>query len=538
MNEAISNNAFPYLDILFLFIFLAVVGLFYFSLRSLIFKFLISKEKPGGLFLSRLYLPGVLILVAFLFKIETVRALLPLSQKFFLYIDAAFFFFIVFFLIRLIDALIKSIYARRGLSFPLPKVLHGLILGVIYLAILFVILKDILHINITPFLATSAILTMILGLAFQGVLSNILAGMSLHFTQSFRKGDWIQVGPDEGKVIDTNWRETRIQDRYSNIIVLPNNVVASEKITNFSLPLQESALTISVKASYEAPPTAVFKALLEAAHDVPEVLAVPPPEAYLLSYDDLGISYLLKFWIKDFDRKYPIMAEVGRLIWYKFKRNNIEIPVPLADKVGHVLRSIKEKETLPAEEKEREKNYLDLLNSSFLRYPQGKKAGKLMVSEEVIGSLAHSVKRVKYAPGEIIFKQGEKGEKCYLVSSGKIRGEIVYEENGKKNKSVFVVKAGDILGEMSLFTGMPRTATGIVEEESELLEIRAENFTLLLEKNPELAEIIAEIVSLRNKKNQEFLKKIKELSEKDIKRSCSKRSVLKWLRGIVKQKNE
>ena len=161
-----------------------------------------------------------------------------------------------------------------------------------------------------------------------------------------------------------------------------------------------------------------------------------------------------------------------------------------------------------------------------------------MVSEEVIGSLAHSVKRVKYAPGEIIFKQGEKGEKCYLVSSGKIRGEIVYEENGKKHKSVFKVDAGDIFGEMSLFTGMPRTATGIVEEESELLEINAENFALLLEKNPELAEIIAEIVSLRNKKNQEFLKKIKELSEKDIKRSCSKRSVLKWLRGIVKQKNE
>jgi len=91
---------------------------------------------------------------------------------------------------------------------------------------------------------------------------------------------------------------------------------------------------------------------------------------------------------------------------------------------------------------------------------------------------------------------------------------------------------------MSLFTGMPRTATGIVEEESELLEINAENFALLLEKNPELAEIIAEIVSLRNKKNQEFLKKIKELSEKDIKRSCSKRSVLKWLRDIVKQKSE
>jgi len=301
------------------------------------------------------------------------------------------------------------------------------------------------------------------------------------------------------------------------------------------MPLQKSALTISVKASYEAPLTSVFKALLEAVHDVPEVLAAPPPEAYLLSYDDMGISYLLKFWIKDFDQKYQILAEVGRLIWYKFKRNKIEIPVPLADKVDHVLRSIREKEAPSAKEIEREKNYHDLLISSFLRYQQGKKAGELMVSEKVIKELAKAVKRVKYAPGEIIFKQGEKGEKCYLISSGKIRGEIVYEDKGKKHKSVFVVKAGDIFGEMSLFTGMPRTATGIVEEESELLEIRAENFAFLLEKNPRLAEIIAEIVSLRNKKNKEFLKKIKELSEKDIKRSCSKRSVLKWLKGFIKR---
>jgi len=321
MNEAIGNNVFPYLDILFLFIFLAVVSLFYFVFRSLISKLLISKEKPAGIFLSRLYLPAVLLLVTFLFKIESLRTVLPVSKKFFLYIDAAFFFFVVFFLIRIVDALLKSIYAWRGRSFPLPKVLHGLILGVIYLLIIFIILKDVLYINITPFLATSAILTMILGLAFQGVLSNILAGMSLHFTQSFRKGDWIRVGSDEGRVIDTNWRETRVHDRYSNIIVLPNNLVASEKITNFSMPLEKSALTISVKASYETPPTAVFKSLIEAAQDVAEVLATPAPEAYLLSYDDMGISYLLKFWIKDFDQKYQILAEVGRLIRPCFKVN-------------------------------------------------------------------------------------------------------------------------------------------------------------------------------------------------------------------------
>lgn len=533
MNSPGSAGIISYWDILFVFIFLVAACALYFFFRLLISKFLISRGRSSGYFLSRLNLASVFLLITLLFKIKEVEEVLPLSQKFYLYIDAAFLFFVVFLLIRLVDALVRRVYTMRGLAFPLPRVLHGLILGVIYLLILFVILKDILRINITPFLATSAILTMILGLAFQGVLSNILSGMSLHFTKSFRKGDWIQVGDDEGRVIDTNWRETRIFDRYSNIIVLPNNKVASEKITNFSLPSDNSALTISVKASYEAPPTSVLNALLEAAQDMPNVLDSPSPEAYVLSYDDLGISYLMKFWIRDFDKKYPIWGEVGRLIWYKFKRRNIEIPVALSDKVSDVLQTVREKEGVPLIEVEKERTFRDLLNSAFLRYEEGEKAGKLLVPQEEIRDLAASVKRVKFTPGEIIFKQGDEGESCYVVSTGRIRGEIVYEERGKKFISDFKVERGGIFGEMSLFTGMPRTATGIVEMESELLEIGGEDFAQLLGRNPKLTDLISEIVSARNKKNQAFLKKIKELSEKDIKQSCSKRSILKRLKSLI-----
>lgn len=533
MDNSSSAAIISYWDILFLFIFLVVSCALYFFFRLLILRALIAKRRPSGPFLARLNLPSVLLLITFLFKIKEVREILPVSQKFYLYIDAAFLFFIVFLLIRLVDAIVHRIYSMRGLAFPLPRILHGLILGIIYLLILFVILKDILQINLTPFLATSAILTMILGLAFQGVLSNILSGMSLHFTKSFRRGDWIQVGEDEGRVIDTNWRETRIFDRYSNIIVLPNNKVASEKVTNFSLPSEASGLTISVKASYEAPPTSVLNALLEAARDMPDVLDSPSPEAYVLSYDDLGISYLMKFWIRDFERKYPIWGEVGRLVWYKFKRQNIEIPVALSDKVSDVLQSVRKREGIPLIKVEKERTFRDLVNSAFLRYEEGKKAGKLLVPEEEIRELADSVKRVKFTPGEIIFKQGEKGESCYIVSTGRIRGEIVYEERGKKYISDFKIEKGGIFGEMSLFTGMPRTATGFVETESELLEIRDEDFARLLERNPKLADMIAEIVSTRNKKNQAFLKKIKELSEKDIKQSCSKRSILKRLKSLI-----
>ncbi len=524
-----------YIEIFLIFVVFGIAAFLYFIFRSVILKLFVPKRKSIGTLLSRLNLALVFLVITLILKISLIRDALFPSQEFHPYFDAALIFSFIFFLIRLVDGFLLGWHVHRHREFPLPRVLHSLILAVFYLSILFLILNGILRIDITPFLATSAILTMILGLAFQGVLSNILAGMSLHFTKSFSKNDWIQVGDHEGMVLDTNWRETRIFDRYSNIIVLPNNIVASEKFTNFSHPDKKSALTIPVKASYDAPPSEVLDALVEAAQDVPEVLESPAPEAYILSYDDLGISYVLKFWIKHFARKYPIMTDVGRLIWYKFQRQNIEIPVPVSDKIGDVIQSFGPKDKISGYLTDEERNFQDLINSSFLRYHEGEKKGKLLVPEKEVKEFASFVVRHRYAPGEYIFKQGDGGETCFILAKGKIKGEIEYEERGKKYKSGFTVEPGGIFGEMSLFTGMPRTATGVIAEESELLEIGIKGFSRLLEKNPELADVIADLVSKRNKKNQEFLEKIKELSAKDIELGTNKHSILDRLKKFIKR---
>lgn len=534
MNDQGFLQIASYLEIFYIFLVIGAAAALCLLIRAAIRKMSDTKETLAAMFLSKLSFPAAFLFVSLVLRIIVVREALFPSPKFHLYLDAALIFFFIFFLIRLVDALFLGRYKRKNIPYPLPKVLHSLILGIFYLIILFIILRDIAGINITPILATSAVLTMVVGLALQGVLGNLLSGISIHLTKSFTKGDWIGVGTDEGVVIDTNWRETKILDRESNIIVIPNNTIASEKIINFSCPDDKTALTIPVKASYEMPPSVVFDALYEVAQDVTAILENPAPQVYILSYDDFGISYVLKFWIKDFERKYTIMGEVGRLIWYKFKRHNIEIPFPLSDKLGEILGSIREKDRAAAVKEKMDKNFHDLINSSFLRYHEGEGKEGLVVSESALRDLASLVHRQRFACGEVIFKQGDKGESCFVVAKGAIKGEIVYHEKGRKYKSEFMVKPGGIFGEISLFTGMPRTATGIVDVESELLEIKALDFALLLERNPALAEVTADLVSKRNRKNQEFLKKIKELSAKDIKDSCSKQSILKRLRQFVK----
>lgn len=494
-----------------------------------------SSFAPGrglGFVLRRLIIPAGAILL-----IVILKNILTLSSSMLLYLDTVLFFFTIVLAIRLIDALLIAWYGGRHKPYPLPDVLRGMILAVLYIILFFVVL-DKLRVDIKPLLTGSAILTAVLGLALQGVLSNILSGLSLHFTHSFGRGDWVGIGKYEGVVVDTNWRETRLLDRYSNIIVLPNNVVASETITNFSKPGAATALTLTFKIGYDAPVVDVLRALLDAAPECPDVLDAPKPQAYITSYDEFGVSYLLKFWVKDFAQKNPIMGEVGRLAWYKMRRDRIDIALSLGDRIRDVVRAVRQVpaggRAPEAEADEKERTYADLHHSAFLRTSQGEQAGRLIVSDEDLRTLADLVRRSVYTKGEIVFRQGERGTSCYVVAKGRIRGEIATEDGGKRYVSEFTVEPGGIFGEMSLFTGMPRTATGIVAEEAELLEIKAEDFAVLIERNPALAEVIAEIVSGRNEQNKDFLKKLKELSEKDIADGTNKKTVLEYLKRFVK----
>jgi small-conductance mechanosensitive channel/CRP-like cAMP-binding protein len=534
MEKSFSPELTLYGQILFTLLFIALAGLVMALLRRVIARPAADGGTVAPGLPSRLLLPVSLLAAAGLAKLPVLRTALPLGAEFFRFIDAAFVFFVIFFLVRLLDGLARARYERKGRSFPLPRVLHGFFLMVVYIAAALAILREFLGFNITPLLAGSAILTAVLGLALQGVLGNVFSGMSLHYTKSFSRGDWVKVGETEGQVVDTNWRETRLRDRTSNIVVIPNTVVASQTIVNFSLPDRASAVVLPVKVDFLAPPAVVVDLLLEAAKEAPDVLADPAPTSYILNYDEFGITYVLKFWISDYGRRPDITGEVGRLVWYKLRRQGVEIPIPLESKLRGVLRALRPAEDRVAEiATDRERNYQDFSKSTFLNIQEGERAGQSVLSEAEVRDLAAKSERVRFGAREVLFRQGETGDACYVVARGKVRGEIVYEEGGKTYTTSFEVGRGGIFGEMSLFTGLPRTATVVVDEDAELLEIRAPALASLLARNPQLAEAVAEVVSGRNRANLETLRKVKDLAARDIEAGTDKKSVLEYLKKLV-----
>ena len=100
-------------------------------------------------------------------------------------------------------------------------------------------------------LASSAILGLIVGFASQRTLGNFVAGLMIAMTQPLRLGDWVEVGGVEGAVEEIGLMYTFIRTEDNARLVIPNEKLASDTITNSTIrsPAKYAEVTVQVPAS-------------------------------------------------------------------------------------------------------------------------------------------------------------------------------------------------------------------------------------------------------------------------------------------------
>ena len=152
-------------------------------------------------------------------------------------------------------------------------------------------------------LTTSAVSAVVIGFALQDTLGNAFAGLAIQSEKPFHVGHWIRVGEFEGRVAEVTWRATKLRTKAGNFVVVPNNIVSKEAITNYSEPATALRIEVEVGASYLASPNAVKSAIGEALANSSRVLKAPPPDVVLLSFDASAINYRVRFWIEDYEAR-------------------------------------------------------------------------------------------------------------------------------------------------------------------------------------------------------------------------------------------
>jgi small-conductance mechanosensitive channel/CRP-like cAMP-binding protein len=318
-------------------------------------------------------------------------------------------------------------------------------------------------------LTTSAISAVVLGFALQDTLGNAFAGLAIQSERPFHVGHWIRVGEFEGVVTEVTWRATKLRTKTGNFVILPNNLVAKEAITNYSEPDVPSRLEVEVGASYSAPPNEVKAAMREAMSQASCVLRTPAPDVVVAAFADSSITYRARFWVANYELDDESRDQVRAAIYYAFSRRGIEIPFPI--QVQYDL------EPPGPDEATKQRNVEEMLRRVDLF---------ATLDDEQRRAIAAGTRTRSYGDGEVVVREGEPGHSMYVVCAGKAS---VVLEPGKR--VIATIESGGYFGEMSLLTGDSRSATVVAEGDTVVLEIEAELFRRLAADNPHAVERIA-----------------------------------------------
>lgn len=432
--------------------------------------------------------------------------------------------------VRLVEGLLVEGFAQLGRPCPLSRMTRGILRLMFMVGIAFMLIRYQMGKQIGVLLTSTAIVTGVIGFAMQGVLGNLLAGMSLHACRSAGIGDWIEVDGIVGQVLLVSWRETRLRTTGGHIVIVPNGKLADTTIRNFSSPTKLRRHEVSVSASYGDAPGDVIAALIEAADSVPRVEKHPAPDAYITGFKDFCIDYVLRFWTKHYELRTPVEGDVMRMIWYKFQRRGIEIPFPMSGRLlDNFMQAVHAQRFEKPLQSEIERNVDDLLGSDFGRKLLADSEGACLLGRDELKGIARDVRRIRYTHGETLMRQNEQGESFYVLVQGTVKGSIADSDTARPVE--FDLQPGALFGEMSLLTGLPRSATMTAVTDCELLEFNRDAFAHLLSLREEIPRVLSDLAASRTAKNAEAMEKLRAASTAPV--ELAKDGILRRLKRIL-----
>ncbi len=200
-----------------------------------------------------------------------------------------------------------------------------------WLILLFVILGclSVFGIETTSFAAVLGSAGIAIGLAFQGALGNLAAGMMLLIFRPFKVGDVVTVAGQTGKIEEIELFTTALDTFDKRRFVIPNGEIFGTTIENISYHTERRA-DVAVGVSYSADIDTTREVLTKAAQNVPGSLSDPEPAIVLVDLGDSAVNWSVRVWAPAADF-FPVLQATTRAVKMALDEANIEIPFPQMD---------------------------------------------------------------------------------------------------------------------------------------------------------------------------------------------------------------
>ncbi|BBZ16467.1 mechanosensitive ion channel family protein [Mycolicibacterium gadium] len=306
--------------------------------------------------------------------------------------------------------------------------------------------------NVGGLFTALGVSSIVLGLALQNSVGQIISGLLLLFEQPFQLGDWIDAPTARGRVIEVNWRATHI-DTGSGMMIMPNSALAAASFKNLSRPAGTHALSVTTTFSVDDPPDDVIAMLNRVAAMLPQLRPGAAPSSVRSGAMEYSTEVPLRSPADDFAAK----SQYLRWVWYASRRAGLHLDEAQDDfatteRVQRSLRII---------------------------------APTLRLSHEDQEDLVKRVRLTRYGAEEYLQYSGQIPKRMTFIVSGRVRLAVADDAGGIV--PVRTLESGDFLGQTAL-TLEPVTAAAYALEEVTVLRFERDVIEDLVSKKPVLLQ--------------------------------------------------
>jgi len=210
---------------------------------------------------------------------------------------------------------------------PPTRMLLVRVIHVLVIVLTLLVALDKFGFQIAPLVAAVGVAGVGVGFACQGVLGNLVAGLSIIFTKPFRVGEYIELLGVHGQVVAIELFSTSLIQLDQSRVVIPNRKIVGEVLHNFGTIRQ---LTLTVGVSYGANLNQVLAVAREVITANPRVLKEPAPQVGIGELSSSSVTVVIQPWVSVAD-VVPAKPELYQAIVERFRADNIEIPAPLQE---------------------------------------------------------------------------------------------------------------------------------------------------------------------------------------------------------------
>lgn len=243
-------------------------------------------------------------------------------------------------LIVLIAAYFISKYVDRGIQKVLKNkvsqasvrrlagkaVAIVVVLGGIFIAMSVLQLND----AVQGIIAGAGISGLVIGLALQGSMSNVISGIILSFRKQVRVGDWVETTDYAGEVMEIQLDKFIIKQSDNNMVIIPNKTIIDNPLKNFTLT-PRMRIIVACGVGYKMDLEFVKKLTIDTIAEKFKQNSGEEVEFFYQEFGDSSINFIVRFWVDAVKNKQNLQAQSDAILAIKkvFDANDINIPFPI-----------------------------------------------------------------------------------------------------------------------------------------------------------------------------------------------------------------